>query len=325
MKANHSDRRRSTRRLFDEREQSIRRQLAGHALFILTLLFIIQGGVAKFTVQFLAKPFEAWMLICIVTYVVICLEMLIRQVMFSRMQSPIVFTVLFLLVTVLSFLGAGLAFTRGQHFTHNGILSTGGFRLIVGVMFCMLVGITIIGSRQERITDLETTNSDKEKSQKRQDNMSPGAKKTKQSADEREMQLGSIAFPIGLILLIVVTGINALLVQLGICWAPPFEILVMQLVLVYTTVFVIQLYRGAIRHYTIYSIILIMNYLNLGLLGADNGTYEVLKGQKPFLQQNHLSEEGVDLVMALLFTFGAIVILLVYFHTKARLKREESE
>jgi hypothetical protein len=325
MKVNHSDRQRSTRRLFDERERMVRRRLIAHALFILTFLFILQAGTEKIIGRFLAEPIYAWILLCIVTYVIISIEMLIRQVMFSRMQSPIVFTVLFLFIAVFSFWGAGLAFMRGQDFVQNGILSTGGFRLIVGVMFCLLTSITLIGKRQECITDLEVNSTADEKPRKYKDNYHPYKQMRKQTFDERELQIRSNTFVIGLVLLIVATGINALLAQVGIRWAPPFSALCIQLVLVYITIFIMQLCRGTLQRYPANSFVAGINFIFLSFMWSNDGASEVIKGQKAFMHNHQLSEEGANLVLMILFILGGIAILIAHFYTKARLKREESE
>jgi hypothetical protein len=327
MKINHSDRRHSTRRLFDERERMIRTQVAGHAFVLLVILFFIQMIFEEFFGSFLAEPIFAWILLCVVTFVVISVEMLVRRVMFSRMQSPLFFELVYLWFAVLNFIHAGKAFFRGEHILQAGILTTGGFNLIVGLLSCLMAGIVLIWFKLERTPDREVNSIAKVKPLKHKANYLPYKKNWKQPFDEREMQLHSNTPAIGLILLVVVTGINALLAQYGIRWARPVQIYIYQMLSVAIVMIVIALLRSsANRLYTINSIVCVFvftcNFTSSFFL---EGGLDALIGKKPFIVQNMLSDEGAELVLSTIYMLGSIAISFAIIYTKWRLKREENE
>jgi hypothetical protein len=327
MKINHSDRRRSTRRLFDERERRIRAQVAAHAFVLLIILFFIQMIIEEFFGAFLAKPIFAWMLLCIVTYIVINVETLIRRVMFSRMQSPTVFLILYLCVAFVNFFGAGIAFSRGKHLLQDGILSTAGFNVIVGILFCFLAAMVMIWLRLQRTADREENSTAQVKPLKHKDNYHPFSKNRKQLFDEREMQLHSSIPAIGLTLLVVVTGINALLAQYGIRWASSVQIYYYQFLSVAIVMIVISLLRSFDnRQYTINLIVLTFVFISniISSFFLDGGL-DALTGQKPFIVQNRLSDEGAELILSTIYTFGVIAFLFTIIYNKCKLKREEME
>jgi hypothetical protein len=327
MKVNHSDRRRSTRKLFDERERLIRRGVAGHAFGLLTILLFIQMTFEEFFGSFLAKPIFAWMLLCIVTFLMINVEMLVRRVLFSRMQSPLFFELMYLYFAILNFIHAGKAFLRGEHILNAGILTTGGFNLIVGVLSCLMAGIVLIWFKLERTPDREVNSTVEKKPLKHKANYLPYKKNWKQPFDEREMQLHSSTPAIGLILLVVVTGINALLAQYGIRWARPVHIYFYQMLSVAIVIMVIVLLRSSVnRLYTINSIVCIFvftcNFTNSFFL---SGGLDALIGKKPFIVQSKLSDEGAELVLSTIYMLGSIAISFAIIYTKWRLKGEDNE
>jgi hypothetical protein len=327
MKVNHSDRRRSMRCLFDERERRIRAQVAGHAFGLLVVLFMIQMTFEEFFGSFLAEPIFAWILIFIVMFFVINVEMLIRRVMFSRMQSPTVFMILYLFAAFVNFFGAGIAFFRGKHFLQDGILSTAGFNLMLGIMFCLLAGMVLIWLRLQRTADQEENSTAEVKPLKHKDNYHPFSKNRKQLFDERETQLHSSIPAIGIILLVVVTGINALLTQYGIRWARPVQIYFYQFLSVAIVMMTITLLRSpANRQYTMNSLVCVLVFFcNSTSSFFLEGGLDALIGKKPFIVQNRLSDEGAELVLSTIYTLGIIAFSFTIIYNKCRLKGEEME
>jgi hypothetical protein len=273
---------------------------------------VILTGVFAALEQFFHRSiaeamFECVILICVVV-ILIRGEMLVRNVLFSRVQSPIVHTIMFGVASLnlVTLMVTGLE--NGKHFTQDGELDDLG---VFTVMIMLILSSMIFDFVWRKKHGKLTTNEDEFKDQEAIDDQNIGEaantnpmikRKSRQLIDEREQRIRRESYPLGFTITFIIFFIHSALKTLGIIWTSEFYAFIILSFCCITILLIIINARGGFS--TRNGIILPLCALVNGLLILGRALYAIL-----FLQEPWWTEDGLS-IAAIYGILGVICLLL---------------